>query len=294
MIIRSEKTKNYSVISNVILNDKRLSFAARGLAAFLLTKPDSWSINREYLASQGPEGVTAVRTMLKELRAAGYITQERGLTVSGRFQWVITLHEVVVENPPVQKVLVGNLPVDNAPVGKSTLVSTGVVSTGVVSTGVVKTEEVISLANGNGNDEKRERTAEEAQKRYEDARAKGEMSLETLVVDAVVARAKGKSLVEYLGARDASPLDSALGEVVRMVEDKSGLPITMMQREALEESLASDGRDRVVMALEQMFIYKKQFNPSYFKRVLADVKMPEPVKPKEPFVLPDFADEVGA
>ncbi len=163
MIIRTEKNRNYTAINNTILTDKRLSWAARGLAAFLLTKPDSWDINREYLADQGPDGVWAVRSALKELRTAGYITNERGQTTDGKFCWIVTLHEVtvenqpapvkvkagnqpsqrakrgvVVENMPVENMPVENMPVENMPVENRRQVSTVVVSTEEVKTEVVK------------------------------------------------------------------------------------------------------------------------------------------------------------
>lgn len=100
MIIRTKKNNNYTVINNTILNDDRLSWAARGLAAYLLTKPDSWEINRDHLAEQGPDGVWAVRSALKELRAAGYLSQRRSTNDEGKFCWEVVLHEVPVENQP--------------------------------------------------------------------------------------------------------------------------------------------------------------------------------------------------
>lgn len=146
MIIRAEKTKNYSVISNAILNDKRLSWQARGLAAYLLTKPDNWEINREFLADQGPDGIRAVRSALQELRTCGYITSEKGVNKEGKFAWISVLHESPVAEtkpaevkarnaPPLPAVMARNAPAPgvvkarNAPARKSTQVSTEAVST---------------------------------------------------------------------------------------------------------------------------------------------------------------------
>ena len=156
MIIRTKVNRNYTTINNTILNDSRLSWKARGLAAYLLTKPDNWNISREHLETQAPDGSASVRSALKELRDLGYITSEPGRTADGRFRWDTVLHEVPqivvaenvpVENPPAQNkkgvVLaenapVENMPVENAPVDNRRLVSTVVVKTEEVSPEVVK------------------------------------------------------------------------------------------------------------------------------------------------------------
>lgn len=136
MIIRAQKNGDYSVIHNGILNDDRLSLKARGLAAYLLTKPDNWRINRDLLAKQFPDGVWAVRGALKELETCGYLTRTR-VSNNGRFSWEIVLHETripVVENQPVIPV-VEKQPIEKQPIeNQPSRVSTVVVSTEVVKT----------------------------------------------------------------------------------------------------------------------------------------------------------------
>jgi len=155
VIIRTKVNRNYTTINNTILNDARLSWQARGLAAYLLTKPDTWNINRDHLAEQGPDGIRAVRSALKELRTAGYITHERGETADGKFRWDVVLHEtpvvvaqnapshVMVENAPsptekggvmARNVPARNVPARNVPARKSTLVSTEEVKTEIATT----------------------------------------------------------------------------------------------------------------------------------------------------------------
>jgi hypothetical protein len=154
MIIRSKTNRNYTVINNTILNDSRLSWKARGLAAYLLTKPDNWNISREHLETQAPDGSASVRSALKELRNLGYITSEPGRTTDGRFRWDTVLHEipqtvvaenVPVENPPAQHktgvVLAGNAPVENMPVENMPVENRRLVSTVVVKTEKATTEE---------------------------------------------------------------------------------------------------------------------------------------------------------
>ena len=46
-IIRVSKNKNnpYFLMNNTGINDKNLSFKAKGVLAYLISKPDNWYIN---------------------------------------------------------------------------------------------------------------------------------------------------------------------------------------------------------------------------------------------------------
>jgi hypothetical protein len=105
MIVRSARPHlNYSVVHNEIIEDKRVSFKARGLLIYLLSKPDHWRTSTAHLASVSPEGIHAVRSGLKELEAHGYVKRIRKQNPSG--QW--SMHTVIFDQPqPVDK------PVDN-------------------------------------------------------------------------------------------------------------------------------------------------------------------------------------
>ena len=91
--IRVSKDRNYSVINNTVLNDMRLSWKAKGIAAYLLSKPDDWKIVRENLVSQSDDGITAVRTALQELERCGYLVRTRRQGDDGRFEWESMLYE---------------------------------------------------------------------------------------------------------------------------------------------------------------------------------------------------------
>lgn len=94
MIVRLKKRENpYVVIDKAILCDEKLSWKARGLAAYLLSKPDDWSINERHLATCGPDGAAAVRSGLKELEQAGYLKRDRKRAEDGTFAWEATLYE---------------------------------------------------------------------------------------------------------------------------------------------------------------------------------------------------------
>lgn len=94
--LRTKKNKNYSVLSNVALNDERLSFRARGIFAYLMSKPDNWRVRSDVLAKSATEGRDAIRTALNELEQYGYLQRETGRDAKG--QWFT--ETVLVEEPP--------------------------------------------------------------------------------------------------------------------------------------------------------------------------------------------------
>lgn len=74
MIIRSSNPQsNFVVLSKAVTENENLSWAARGLLAFLLGKPDNSPVNVEYLITQGNLKKDELHELLNELIAAGYI-----------------------------------------------------------------------------------------------------------------------------------------------------------------------------------------------------------------------------
>lgn len=80
-IIRQKREKHFSVISNDVLNDKRLSFKARGLLVYMLSMKDDWKFYTTELVSHSErDGIKSIRSALNEIEAMGYLrrTQLRG------------------------------------------------------------------------------------------------------------------------------------------------------------------------------------------------------------------------
>lgn len=96
------------------LNDKQLSWKAKGIMAFMLSKPDDWTFYLDELATNSTDGVASFKSGFKELKDAGYVKRERHRGEGGKFTWETIVHEVpvaenpLVENPPVEKPLVEN------------------------------------------------------------------------------------------------------------------------------------------------------------------------------------------
>lgn len=75
-VFRVEKERNYTVLANDPLDDRSLSYRARGLLATMLRLPDDWDFSFRGLVALSSDGKDAVRSALKELEAAGYVQRE--------------------------------------------------------------------------------------------------------------------------------------------------------------------------------------------------------------------------
>ena len=99
-IIRVEKTKDYTVMSNYHLRDTRLSFKAKGLMSQMLSMPDDWDFSVDGLMSMSEVGRTSVQAALKELEVNGYLERKREQDAKGRFNYVYVVSEKPqTENP---------------------------------------------------------------------------------------------------------------------------------------------------------------------------------------------------
>lgn len=83
-VIRVEKSRNYSVISNVHLRDRELSLKAKGLLSLILSLPDNWQYSVNGLAAITKEGRTGIMSALRELERAGYLTRHQLRGTRGR------------------------------------------------------------------------------------------------------------------------------------------------------------------------------------------------------------------
>lgn len=92
-IIHIKKRENpYTQIDKRCLEDCRLSWRARGILAYLLSKPDNWQVSVKDIQLGGKEGREAVQAAMKELEKIGYARLESDRGQDGRVlgkRWVI-------------------------------------------------------------------------------------------------------------------------------------------------------------------------------------------------------------
>jgi len=98
-IIRTNKRENpYVIIDKHGLNDDRLSWKAKGLLAYLLSKPDNWQVYERDLIKRATDGRDAVRTGLRELEKYGYLARRQIRREDGSFGHM----EYVVYERPIE------------------------------------------------------------------------------------------------------------------------------------------------------------------------------------------------
>jgi hypothetical protein len=94
-----EKSRNFTILGNPVINDDRLPFRALGLLTFLLSKPEGWRADATLLSlGEGREGRDAIRSALTSLEVNGYLVRTRRQTDRGRWMTETVIHE----NPQVQ------------------------------------------------------------------------------------------------------------------------------------------------------------------------------------------------
>ena len=114
---RIEKQSNYTVVDNEFIRDNRISFKAKGILLYLLSRPDNWQVYEADIVKQSSDGIRAVRSGIKELIDAGYIERNQKRDEKNRF---MGYEYVVREKSPLLRF---------AKTGNSMLISTDKVNT---------------------------------------------------------------------------------------------------------------------------------------------------------------------
>lgn len=71
------KRKNFTIASNAVINDKNLSYKAKGIYLYLCSRPDGWKFYLSEIAKQSSDGESSVRSGIKELEDFGYLDRHR-------------------------------------------------------------------------------------------------------------------------------------------------------------------------------------------------------------------------
>ena len=96
-VIRVEKNRNFTTMSNYHLRDKDLSLKAKGLLSQILSLPDDWDYSVRGLVSICLEGKDCIVTTLKELEIKGYLVRKQLRDANGRLGGI---EYIIYETPP--------------------------------------------------------------------------------------------------------------------------------------------------------------------------------------------------
>lgn len=119
-VFRVERTRDYTVMSNYHLRDKRLTLKAKGLLSQMLSLPEDWDYTLSGLSHINRESKDAIRSAVNELEQAGYIHRRQTTDASGKFstnEYIIHEHpdqpEPLLEKPSSENPTTDNPPTEN-------------------------------------------------------------------------------------------------------------------------------------------------------------------------------------
>lgn len=145
-------TVPYAQVPNELLCDKKISFKAKGLWAYIQSKPNDYDFSSHRIVDETNDGLDSVKTALAELEQGGYLIRKR--LQSGRVDYCLTFPKV--ENPtggksprgkihPVSKNNLNNTNKDNIVI----ITSESENPTGVETAPAHQTEEFFSMVKEN-------------------------------------------------------------------------------------------------------------------------------------------------
>lgn len=94
------KRNNFTIVSNQIVNDEKLSLKSKGIYLYLCSKQDGWAFYIPEIAKWCTDGVKAVRSGLKELEQAGYLFRHRINGSGGQFEYDYEIFETPEARSP--------------------------------------------------------------------------------------------------------------------------------------------------------------------------------------------------
>ena len=142
-VVRVNHNTNYTVMSNHHLRNLNLSLKAVGLLSKILSLPPNWDYTIEGLAAICKDGVTAVKSALKELKDEGYLVITKLMpdkTKSGRIEYIYDIYEQPQEKQALEKQEVENLQVEIQAVENRRQLNKDISSKDVLSKEELKTD----------------------------------------------------------------------------------------------------------------------------------------------------------
>lgn len=116
MKIKKVYQKRFTTVDNAVLNNVNLSWKAKGLFVYLWSQADEWDFYETEVVKHSTDGLSSLKSGLKELEEQGYLKRDRQRDDKGHFKennWILS------ENP-----ILGNRMLDNPILENSTLTNT--------------------------------------------------------------------------------------------------------------------------------------------------------------------------
>ena len=91
-----KESGNFVTVHKSFIHDENLSWKAKGILLYLLSRPDDWQIYETELVRHSTDGLSGLKTGIKELEKVGYIQRTRKRDDKGRLK---EYEYVVYEKP---------------------------------------------------------------------------------------------------------------------------------------------------------------------------------------------------
>ena len=185
-VLRINKTKDYTVMSNAHFKEKEMSLKAKGLLSQMLSLPENWDYSIAGLVAINKENESSIKSALNELKKFGYLVVTKKMpneTATGRIEYVYDIYEhphkiqdiekQEQEKQDIENLPLENLPIENQAVEKQGQLSTNTLNTNKLSTNELSTKQIEKEFNTLWDAYPRKQGKANAFKAYEKARKKG-------------------------------------------------------------------------------------------------------------------------
>ena len=121
MRIKKQYQKGFTTVDNLVLNDTKLSWKAKGLFVYLWSQADEWDFYETEVVKHSTDKIASLKSGLKELEQQGYLKRQRKRDNKGHFrenEWILS------DNPMLENPMLENPMLDNPMLENSTLTNT--------------------------------------------------------------------------------------------------------------------------------------------------------------------------
>ncbi len=209
-VFRIERTKDYTVMSNHHLKDKRLSLKVKGLLSQMLSLPEDWDYTLSGLAYINRENIDAIRQAIKELESSGYIVRSRKRDEKGRLQGsdYVIYEKPVSDLPALENPTLDNPMLESPTLDNPTQLNTKITNTKKQNTDLSNTHSILSVESDCESDGLSALTAHEPKEPKQNEITLAQMNR---------CREEVKQRIDYDQLKAEYPHDSYLDDMVELM-----------------------------------------------------------------------------
>ena len=113
--LKKSLQRGYTHVNNEIFHDRELSYKAKGLFCQMLSLPNNWDFKENSIKALSTDGISSVRSGLKELMNKGYLIREPIREGNLIVDWQYTLIDSPrnLENLKIENLKIENLKLEN-------------------------------------------------------------------------------------------------------------------------------------------------------------------------------------